>query len=103
MTEYQGENGKDNGQPQSLLQGVGDIELRSEEFQEILGTVPPCILRWGITALALIVAILLIGSAIIKYPEVLSAQVTLTGATPPAAIVARTSGTVSELYVSDNQ
>ena len=79
------------------------IELRSEEFQEILGTVPPWILRWGITTLAVVVLILLIGSAIIRYPEVLSAQVTLTGATPPASIVARSSGTVSELLVSDNQ
>ena len=79
------------------------IELRSEEFLEILGTVPPWILRWGITTLALVVVILLIGSAIIRYPEVLSAQVMLTGATPPAAIIARTSGAVSELRVSDNQ
>ena len=79
------------------------IELRSEEFQEILGSVPPWILRWGITTLALIVVILLIGSAFIRYPDVLSARVTLTGATPPASIVARTSGTVSELLASDNQ
>ena len=29
-----------------------DIELRSEEFQEVLGSVPHWILRWGITVLA---------------------------------------------------
>jgi len=47
-----------------------DIELRSEEFQELLGVVPPWILRWGITVLAVVVVVLLIGSAIIKYPDV---------------------------------
>jgi len=80
-----------------------DIELRSEEFQEILGAVPPWILRWGITILAIVVVILLIGSAIIKYPDVISAQIVLTGSTPPATIVAHASGKLKELYVKDNQ
>ena len=79
------------------------IELRSEEFQEILGSVPPWILRWGITALAIIVIILLVGSAFFKYPDVLSSQIVLTGSTPPAVIVAKASGKLKELYVSDNQ
>ena len=80
-----------------------DIELRSEEFQEVLGAVPPWILRWGITVLAIVVVILLIGSAIIKYPDVIPAQIVLTGSTPPAAIVAHASGKLKELYVTDNQ
>jgi len=80
-----------------------DIELRSEEFQEVLGVVPPWILRWGITVLAVVVVILLIGSAIIKYPDVIPSQIVLTGSTPPAAIVAHASGKLKELYVADNQ
>ena len=43
------------------------IELRSEEFQEVLSGIPPWILRWGITTVAIIVVILLIGSSIFKY------------------------------------
>jgi HlyD family secretion protein len=79
------------------------IELRSEEFQEVLGKVPSWILRWGISVLAVIIVILLIGSAIIKYPDVIPAQIVLTGSTPPAAIVAHASGKIKQLYVSDNQ
>ena len=79
------------------------IELRSEEFQEVLGYVPPWILRWGITALAVIVGILLIGSAIIKYPDIIPAQIVLTGSVPPAAITAHASGKLKELFVTDNQ
>jgi HlyD family secretion protein len=88
---------------QKFLSGDSDIELRSEEFQEVLGTVPPWILRWGITVLAVVVVILLIGSAIVKYPDVIPAQVILTGSTPPATIVAHTSGKLKELYATDNQ
>ena len=79
------------------------IELRSEEFQEVLSNIPPWILRWGITVLASIIVILLVGSAFFKYPDVLSSQVVLTGSTPPAVIVAKVSGKLKELYVTDNQ
>lgn len=79
------------------------IELRSEEFQEILGGVPGWILRWGITVLAIIVLILLVGSAVFKYPDIISARVVLTGSVPPATIAARSAGKLNHLYVSDNQ
>ena len=78
------------------------IELRSEEFQEILGSVPNWILRWGIVVLAVIVLILLTGSAVFKYPDVIPTRIILTGSVPPATIVARSSGKLSRLYVSDN-
>lgn len=79
------------------------IELRSEEFQEVLGSVPHWILRWGITIVAIIVVILLIGSVIFKYPEIVTSRIVLTGSTPPATIMAKTSGKLNELYIHDNQ
>ncbi|MDR2148109.1 MAG: HlyD family secretion protein [Tannerella sp.] len=79
------------------------IELRSEEFQEVLGGVPSWIVRWGITLLSAIVVLILVGSAIFKYPDVIPAQVTITGTTPPASVVAHASGKIRELYVMDNQ
>lgn len=78
-------------------------ELRSEEFQEVLGDIPPWILRWGITLLSIIVVIILVGSSIFKYPDIISSSMTLTGTTPPAAIVAKVSGKLTELKIKDNQ
>ena len=74
-----------------------EIELRSEEFNEVLSAVPSWILRWGITMIACVVVILLIGSAVFKYPDIISSTVTLTGTTPVSAVVARTSGKLQEL------
>lgn len=82
---------------------IEDIELRSEAFQEILGNIPPCILRIGITVIAFILAIILIGSAIFKYPDIITAQMELTGSTPTSAIVARNSGKIKELYITNEQ
>jgi HlyD family secretion protein len=79
------------------------IELHSEEVREVLGSVPSWILRWGITLLAIVVGILLTGSAVIKYPDVIPARIVLTGTNPPATVVAHSSGKINELHVKDNQ
>ena len=43
-----------------------DIELRSEEVQEVMGQVPAWIVRWGIRLLFLVVVTLLVGSCFFK-------------------------------------
>ena len=80
-----------------------ELELRSEEFNEVLSTVPAWIIRWGITMTACVVLMLLVGSAVFKYPDIISSTVTLTGTTPVSAVVARSSGKLQELYVENNQ
>jgi HlyD family secretion protein len=95
-------NNDDTCSPKSPSGDLG-VELRSEDFQEVLGYVPPWILRWGITVLAFVVVILLIGSAVFKYPDIIPARIVLTGAVPPAGITAHSSGKIKELFVSDNQ
>ena len=80
-----------------------DVELRSEELHEVMGKIPPCILRWGILVLFIVVLAILTGSAFFKYPDVFAADMTLTGRYPVAQIVARLSGKISTLYVSDGQ
>lgn len=80
-----------------------NIELRSEEFQEILGNIPGWILRRGIIIISSFILVLLIGSALFKYPDIISTEMTLTSTTPPAALVAHASGKLSDLYISDKQ
>lgn len=86
-----------------MLEEDKEIELRSEEFQEVLGSVPSWILRRGITIIAIVVVIFLIGSALFKYPDTIAATMTLTGTTPPAALIAKSSGRLKELNVVDKQ
>lgn len=45
-----------------------EIELRSEEVQEVMGRIPPAILRYGIVVLLGIIAVVLAGSACFSYP-----------------------------------
>ncbi|MDR1371073.1 MAG: HlyD family secretion protein [Dysgonamonadaceae bacterium] len=80
-----------------------DVELRSEELQEIMGKIPSWILRRGINVLFLVVVVLLTGSHFFKYPDVIEAPVVLTGSTPPADIVALSSGKLDMLNTADRQ
>mgnify|MGYP000765554128 FL=1 len=80
-----------------------DIELRSEEVQEVMGQVPAWIVRWGITLLFLVVVALLVGSCFFKYPDVSTADMTLTGQHPATAVVTRAAGKIQELLVRDNR
>lgn len=79
------------------------IELRSEEVQEVMDRVPSWILRCGITILFGIILILLIGSYWFKYPDVITAEVTISTQEPPAYILARASGRLEQLYVVNGQ
>lgn len=79
------------------------VELRSEEFQEVLGSVPSWILRRGISLIGIIVLITLIGSAIFKYPDIITTTMSLTGSIPAAGLVARTSGKIQEINITDKQ
>lgn len=79
-----------------------NIELRSEDFREVLGDIPPWILRWGIYILTAFVIIVLLGSSILKYPDSVNAKMKLTGTNPAVGIVAKLSGKLKELRVKDN-
>ncbi len=77
-----------------------DIEIRSEEVQEILTRIPGWIVRWGITVIFITVGLLLLASWFIKYPDTISANVVLTTQTPPVEMIARSSGRLN-FFVKD--
>ena len=80
------------------------IEFRSEPVQEILGTVPSWIIRWGSTLFFGIIAMLLVGSWFFRYPEVVpNLDVELVTAEPPAYVHARSTGKIIDFFIVDKQ
>jgi multidrug resistance efflux pump len=77
------------------------IELRSDDVQEILGTPPSWILRWGITFVFMGVILLGVVSWIVKYPDIIHAPVLITTNVPPVPVVSRTTGYLSKLLVKE--
>ncbi len=79
------------------------IEIRSEEIQDILGQVPHWIVRWGTVVILLTVLVLIAGSWLFHYPDIKRANITVTTENPPATLVARTDGQIESLFVRDSQ
>lgn len=80
-----------------------DIELKSEEVQEVMNHIPPTILRYGISGLLGILLILIIGSTFFNYPDTINTEFTLSTKVPPAYIITKTEGRIEQLYVTNRQ
>ena len=69
-----------------------EIELRSEEVQEILSYVPNWMIRWGNTLVLMLILGLLAITWFVKYPDVITTEVMITTTFPPEKIYAKSSG-----------
>ncbi|MCK5338180.1 MAG: HlyD family efflux transporter periplasmic adaptor subunit [Bacteroidales bacterium] len=80
------------------------IEFRSEPVQEILGSVPSWIIRWGTSLFFVIIVLLLVGSWFFRYPEVVpNLNIEVVTTQPPADVVARSTGKIEEFFITDKQ
>lgn len=52
---------------QNVRQADNNIELRSEKVRNLIGQMPPYLVRWGNTILVIIFIILLLGAALWRY------------------------------------
>lgn len=84
------------------MKELEDIEIRSEEVQEILGTPPSWMVRWGsLTAFALFVVLMWL-SFLVKYPDVVEADIRLVSKDPPVRITASNANRIDEVVVKNN-
>ena len=77
--------------------------IRSEEVQDILTRVPHWMIVWGNTIILVLLSLFLILSYLIKYPDVIEAQATVTSLRPPQKELAKISGKIDTILVTDNQ
>jgi multidrug resistance efflux pump len=81
---------------------IENIELRSEEVQEILTKVPNWMVRWGNVLFLCLIILLLILSWVIKYPDVILSEAMITTQIPPQKEYAKITGKLEAILVEDN-
>jgi len=79
-----------------------DIQLRSEEVQEILTAVPNWMIRWGNTFVLILLLMVLLMSWFIKYPDIVNTEVMVTTVIPPEKLIAKSAGKFDAFFVKDN-
>jgi multidrug resistance efflux pump len=78
-----------------------NVEIRSEEVQEILGTPPKWMVRWGTTvAFATFIALGWVGY-FVRYPDTVSAPIKVTSTDPPKKLIAENNGYIAEILVNN--
>ena len=78
-----------------------DIELRSEEVQEILTKIPSWMIRWGTTFIFGILLLFILISWFVKYPDTIDGEALVTSQSPPVRLVNKTSGTLESILVKE--
>jgi len=78
-----------------------DIEIRSEEVQEILTAVPSWMIRWGNSVILVIMLGLIAITYFVSYPDILVSTAIVTTEIPPQKIYANVSGKLDTLLVRD--
>ena len=84
-------------------QHLQEMELRSEEVQEVMGQVPPWIVRWGTASLFIVLWGVFVGSCFFRYPEVAEAEMTLSARHPVVEVMSQHEGRISRFFVAEGQ
>lgn len=74
-------------------------EIQSPELQEVMSEIPGRFLKWGLFLFFAIILVLISLCIFIRYPVIVSAPVTLTTYSSPAALVSKSGGKIAELFV----
>lgn len=77
--------------------------IYSDPVKDIISDPPRRVIRWGTTIIFSVFAVLLFMSWLIRYPDIIPAQVEITTVNPPATLVAKRTGHINKLYVKDGQ
>lgn len=78
-------------------------DLHSEPVQEIMGTIPSWIIRWGVAVIASVFALIVIGCCVIKYPKTVDSNISIISTAPPSPLDARRTGIIDTIVVKNGQ
>ena len=79
-----------------------DIELRSEQIQDILSYVPHWMIRYGNLLFLGLIILFFSLSWLIKYPDVIVTEALLTSKIPPEKLIAQRTGKLETILIKDN-
>ena len=85
------------------MKNENNIEVLNEEIQEILGTPPGWILRFGTLIFLIVIVVLIWLSYWIQYPDVVVSEIIVSFNDPPSKLISPKSGYLNKLHAVNNQ
>jgi multidrug resistance efflux pump len=84
-----------------IMNEYNEMQLRSEEVQDILTRMPNWMIRWGTILIFGILTMLFFVAWFVQYPDIVSAPIVITTNIPPQKLVAKTTGRIETILVDD--
>lgn len=75
----------------------------SEPVQEIMGSVPSWIIKWGISVITALFIVIIIGCCFIKFPQTIPSAISIISANPPSMLEAKYAGIIDTIAVKNGQ
>lgn len=79
------------------------LNVRSDEIEAILGKTPNWLMKTGITVIFVIFSVLLIGSSMFRYPDIVNAKIIISTEYPSIALIPKVSGRLVSLDIKDKE
>lgn len=75
----------------------------SSEVEDAINEHPTWMMDWGIASILSVLVLLLLGSYLYKYPDIISADVTINTQNPTISMVGKVDGRIERMLVKDGQ
>lgn len=85
------------------MKNENNIGVLNEEIQEILGTTPGWIIRFGNLIFLIVIVVLIWLSYWIQYPDVVVSEIIVSFNDPPTKLISTKSGYLNKLHAVNNQ
>lgn len=85
----------------SETSGMRQRRVHSEDIQDIIGTPPNALLRYGIIWVLFVLLGIVALSAFIRYPDIVRAPLRINAANAPKAIISKLSGSIVNILVNE--
>lgn len=82
---------------------LDQIQLRSEQVNEVLENPPHWLIRWGSTVLCLLIVLFFTLACIIKYPEFIPGSIVISSQNPPEKIETTVNSRIEKIFINDQQ
>ena len=82
---------------------IENVNLRSNEVNEILGQAPKRIIRYGIGTISVILMVMFTFTFVFRYPDIIYGSFYIQSSNPPAFLLAKATGKIQSLHVTDKQ
>ncbi|HTA62730.1 MAG TPA: HlyD family efflux transporter periplasmic adaptor subunit [Bacteroidia bacterium] len=83
------------------MENEEDLDIKSESIQDIIGTNPSFMVRWGNTFMFFICATLISLCWLIQYPDTIVSQITIKTNITPKPVAAKVEGRIAKLLTKD--